>query len=158
MRETDLEIARMEGEGPVPEPRERQPVPGVYDVTERAMARFEDDGGPPPVERVELPKVPEVFGLKNEALPLAPPPSPTILADTTARIALIRDDDPAHPVAMEVDFTGEDAIMANAALIPGRMEITLTNGFARTRTLQLSPAEFMLIMMYGDRFFAELPR
>lgn len=128
------DIARMEGEGPVPVKPEPEPEPA-------------------------LPVVPAIFGLKAEALPLAPPPSPTILADTTVRIALIREDDPLHPVAMEVDFTGEDAIMANAALIPdARMEITLTSGFNRTRTLQLSPAEFMLIVMYGDRFFAELPR
>lgn len=131
-------------------------------TVERDIARFEDEGGPPlpepEIEREELPAVPAIFGLKAEALPLAPPVRPTMLKDTTARIAFIRDDQPDKPIAMEVDFTGEDAIMAQAALLPGRMEITLSNGFGRVRTLQLSPAEFMLVMMYGDRFFAELPR
>lgn len=168
MRDLEHDIARMEGEGPVPQPAERKGAFGLKldpaGPTDRALGRFEDDGGPAAPEpdegvRDALPEVPAIFGLKAEALPLAPPPSPTILADTTVRIALIRADDPLHPVAMEVDFTGEDAIMANAALIPdARMEITLTNGFNRTRTLQLSPAEFMLVVMYGDRFFAELPR
>lgn len=157
MRDIDHEIARMEGEGPVPCPPER-PTKKPADVTDRAVARFEDDGGPPVVEREELPKTPDIFGLQAEAMPLSPPERPMILADTVARIAFIRDDQPLKPIAMEVDFTGEDAIMAQAQLLPGRIEITLTNGFGRVRTLQLSPAEFMLVMMYGDRFFAELPR
>lgn len=146
-------------------------------TVERDIARFEDEGGPPLPERdgggdldnlgtgaadyherQELPAVPAIFGLKTEALPLAPPERPMMLKDTVARIAFIRDDQPDKPIAMELDFTGEDAIMAQAALLPGRVEIALSNGFGRVRQLQLSPAEFMLVMMYGDRFFAELPR
>ena len=131
----ELDVQRMEGEGPCCPEREQ-------------------------VKRDAPPVVPEqlTLGLVGEALPLAPPERPLILGDTSCRIALIRDEDPEHPIALDVDFTGEDAIVAQSKLVKGRMEIAFTSGFGRSRSIQLSPAEFMLVLAYGDRFFQELPR
>lgn len=127
------------------------------------IIRFEGEGGPSAPERDEgvrdaLPQVPELLGLQKETLPLAPPDRPLMLGDTSCRIALVREDDPQHPIALDLDFTGEDAIVAQSKLVKGHVEIAFTSGFGRSRSIQLSPAEFMLVLAYGDRFFQELPR
>lgn len=108
----------------------------------------------PPLPGLLADEIPEF----EPALPLAAPARPLILGDTAVRIALVRDDAPEKPVALELNFAGEDALVAASRLVPGRIEIALTSGFGRTRQIQLSPAEFMLILAYGDRFFQELPR
>lgn len=91
-------------------------------------------------------------------LPLAPPERPMIFSDTVVRMTLILDAAPDKPIALELDFEGEDKVASAAKLVEGRMEIALTDGFGRSRSISLSPAEFLLIHAYGDRFFKMLPR
>lgn len=89
---------------------------------------------------------------------LAPPPRPDILGDLAVRIAWRPEANPETVIALDLNFEQEDAIIAQSKLCPGVIEIALTSGFGKSRTLQLSPAEFLLILAYGDRFFQELPR
>lgn len=91
-------------------------------------------------------------------LPLAPPPRPVVFGDTVMRVALVPDADPSNPVALTANFEGEDKVIADAKLVKGRLEIAFTDGFGKSRSLQLSPAEYLLLLLYGSRFFGELAK
>jgi hypothetical protein len=95
-------------------------------------------------------------------LPLAAPARPLLLNNTTLRLtfrpeALDSDKEPL-PVALEFEADAVTVASISAKLQRGSVQIDFVNGFGRTRTLQLSPAELMLLLTQSDRFINELPR
>lgn len=164
-KSTELDLLRFEGDGGPPIPERtigKSPVlaapytPGAIGATQ--LSKLSAPGVDIYERAAEAIYEREPHPAPEDILPLAPPARPDLFGDMRVRIAFFHDDRPDVPVALELDFNGEDQVMAAAKLAPGRIEMSFINGFGRTRTLQLSPAEYLLVLRYGERFFSQLPR
>lgn len=80
-----------------------------------------------------------------------------ILTDTSLRLAFAPLDKDAKVVAMRLDVGKLKLDRLQSMLALGTVHIQVKAGFGMERSIELSPAEMMVMMEMFDRFVAELP-
>lgn len=99
--------------------------------------------------------------LTVEKLPLHLQP-PKIFGDINIRITLRPNDEPKEGepeklLALGNTIDSSQLAVVNAKLKSGTIEISITNGFGRQRTMVVSPAELLFLLGQAQKFVEELP-
>lgn len=102
---------------------------------------------------------------ESELIPLRLTPPP-MLNEINIRITLrplddVANDNGEEPVALPAlaaTISSSDIAVIGSKLKRGSVELSITNGFGRQRTMIVSPAELLFLLKQSEKFVEELPQ
>lgn len=104
--------------------------------------------------------IPDTFE-PSELIPLALQP-PRVFNDINIRITLrpeaYNDDEQPLLPALGATISSSQIAVIGSKLKRGSIELSITNGFGRQRTMILSPAELLFLLKQSEKFVEELPQ